>query len=485
MRAFELEPRVLEFFSTPMLQNKNKKLHVTIALIITTMLFFVSCVIHPLGPLDKAPEHQSEKFSGYYPFTWGISTSSLQYEDRAEQPGEKNYFLRDWDLLVQQGKAPVLGSALWSWSHFDKDLEALKKIGVNAYRFSIEWARVEPRPGEYNEEAIARYVEMARKLKESGIEPYVCLWHFTFPAWLVDDKTGKTNWLHPLALSHWNAYVTKMTQALSPYVTYYAPENEPNGQILTAYIVGLWPPNHLVDFSGYKKAMEASVTMFRDAAARIKEIEPHAKILSVEAIPYWYHGPLDPGGMIYNTVEHNAFDHLDKIYDVCDIIGFNYYYSQTAGPLSMLTQSARHGNNFTMMGWRIDPAALGKLIRKIGKRYDKPMMITENGMAGLDEKKRIAYLRDHIEQLQITMAEGYDVRGYFIWSLADNYEWHYGYVPKFGLSTMNPKTFVRELKSSAFYYRDVIKASDKKGVVVPDPASWTKRNSNDQSKKKI
>ncbi len=453
------------------LKTTNYQLSTIAALAIT--VFLSSCVIHPLGPLDKAPDHESKKLTGYRPFAWGISTSSLQYEDRVLEPGEKNYFQRDWDLLVNQGGAPVVGDALFSWSHFDKDLEALKKIGVNSYRFSIEWARVEPEPGQYNEEAIARYVEMARKLKESGIEPYVCLWHFTFPAWLVNSKAKeKTNWLHPLARSHWNAYVTKMTRALAPYATYYAPQNEPNGQILTAYIVGLWPPNHIADFSGYKRAMTASIDMFRDAAARIKEIEPQAKILSVEAIPYWYRGPLDPGGIIYNTVEHDAFDHLDKIYDVCDIIGFNYYYSQTAGPLSMLTQSSRRGNNFTMMGWRIDPAALGKLIRKIGKRYDKPMMITENGIAGLDEKKRIQYLHDHIEQVRMTMEEGYDVKGYFIWSLADNYEWHYGYVPKFGLATMNPKTFVRELKSSAFYYHDVIEASEKENVVVPDPKSW-------------
>ena len=450
---------------------KNHKLRNMTALV--GIFFLSSCALHPLGPLDKAPRHQAEKLTSYRPFAWGISTSSLQYENRDERPGEKDYFQRDWDLLVKKGKAPVVGNALSSWSYFDQDLAALKKIGVNSYRFSIEWARVEPRPGHYNEEAIHRYVEMARKLKEAGIEPYICLWHFTFPAWLVDvGHPGKTNWLHPLARSHWNKYVTKMTRALAPYATYYAPENEPNGQILTAYIIGLWPPNQMFDFQGYRKAMEASVVMFRDAAARVKEIKPDAKIVSVEAIPYWYHGPLDPGGIIYNTVEHDAFDHLDKIYDVCDIIGFNYYYSQVAGPLSMLTHGSRHGTHFTMMGWRIDPAALGKLIRKIAKRYDKPMMIMENGIAGIDEKKRIKYLHDHIEQVKIAMAEGYDMKGYFIWSLADNYEWHYGYVPKFGLAVMNPKTFVRELKPSAYYYRDVIKASEKASRIVPNPKSW-------------
>jgi len=440
--------------------------------IATLALPLGGCAIHPLGPLDKAPRHTAEKLTGYSPFAWGISTSSLQYENRAEKPGDRNYFTRDWDLLVQQGKAPVVGGALYSWSDFNKDLQALKKIGATHYRFSIEWARVEPKPGQYNEEAIQGYVRMCRELKQAGIEPVITLWHFTFPAWLTDSSnSGKTNWLNPIARERWNLYVSKIVRATSPYVTYYAPENEPNGQVLTAYIAGLWPPCHTLDFAGYKAATIASAELFRDAAARIKEIKPSAKVVSVEALPWWRHGPLDPGGLIYNTVMHSNFDHLDRIYDVCDIIGFNYYYSQMAGPLSFLSESYRHGHHFSMMGWRIDPAALGEQIRYVGKRYDKPMMITENGVATLNDKKRISYLHDHIAQIRKTMDEGYDVRGYFVWSLADNYEWHYGYVPKFGLSSMDPKSRDRVLKPSAYYYRKVIRTSNREQKVVPDPAN--------------
>ena len=433
-----------------------------------TVLILSSCAIHPLGPLDKAPKHKAKKDTGYSGFAWGISTSSLQYENRDEQPGDKYYFLRDWDLLVKNGKAPIIGPALDSWTDFDKDLAALKKIGVTHYRFSIEWARVEPHPGMYNEEAIQGYVTMCRKLREAGIEPVVTLWHFSFPAWLTDrHDSKKVNWLNPIARERWNLYVTKMVRATSPYVNYYAPENEPNGQVLTAYIAGLWPPCHTLDFAGYRAATIASADMFRDAAARIKEIKPSAKVVSVEALPWWEHGPLDPGGLIYNTVQHSNFDHLDRIYDVCDIIGFNYYYSQVAGPLSFLSESYRHGNHFTMMGWRIDPKSLGRQIRYVAKRYDKPIMITENGIATLNDKERIKYLHDHIEQIQEAMEEGFDVRGYFVWSLADNYEWHYGYVPKFGLATMDPKTHVRVLKPSGWYYQKVIKSSQDKQKVDP------------------
>jgi beta-glucosidase len=443
-----------------------------LALVSLFSLLLSGCAIHPLGPLDKAPRDVARELTGHAGFAWGISTSSLQYENRAEKPGDKNYFLRDWDLLVQQKKAPVIGPALYTWSDFDKDLTALKKIGVTHYRFSIEWARVEPQPGHYNEKAIQGYVTMCRKLREAGIEPVVTLWHFSFPAWLTDPHdSNKVNWLNPIARERWNLYVTKMVRATAPYVNYYAPENEPNGQVLTAYIVGLWPPCHILDFNGYKAATIASAEMFRDAAARIKEIKPSAKVVCVEALPWWKHGPLDPGGMIYNTVMHSNFDHLDRIYDVCDIIGINYYYSQVAGPLSFFSEAYRHGNDYTMMGWCIDPAALGKQIRYVAKRYDKPMMITENGIATKSEQKRRSYLQDHLAQIRETMDEGYDVKGYFVWSLADNYEWHYGYVPKFGLSTMDPKTRDRVLKPTAYYYRDVIHASQHEHKVVPDPGS--------------
>jgi beta-glucosidase len=440
----------------------------TLLLVASLPVFLAGCAFHPLGPLDKSPRHQAEKLTGYKGFAWGISTSSLQYENRAEKPGEPEYFVRDWDLLVSQGKAPVIGPALYSWSDFDKDVAALKKIGVTHYRFSIEWARVEPQPGYYNEAALRSYVSMCRKLRAAGIEPVVTLWHFSFPAWLTDPKdSNKVNWLHPLARERWNLFVSKVVRATSPFVNYYAPENEPNGQVLTAYIAGLWPPCHTLDFKGYKAATIASAVMFRDAAARIKEIKPSAKVVSVEALPWWSRAPLDPGGLVYNTVMHSNFDHLDRIYDVCDIIGFNYYYSQMAGPLSFLSESYRHGHNFTMMGWRIDPAALGKQIRYVGKRYDKPMMITENGIATTNDQKRIKYLHDHMEQIRETMKEGYDVRGYFVWSLADNYEWHYGYVPKFGLATMDPVTKERVLKPSGYYYHAVIEHSQKEGSVDP------------------
>ena len=415
--------------------------------------------INPLGKFDPTP-----RVSGAIPaptksekFAWGISTASYQYEDPAVKAGTPEYFSTDWDILVSQGKAPPKGNALYSWTAFERDLQALKVIRPTHYRFSIEWARVEPRPGVYNEEAIQGYIRMARELKNLGIEPVICLWHFTFPDWLYDKANpGASNWLHPTVRTRWNAYVEKMVKATAPYTKYYAPQNEPNGQITTAYIVGQWPPAMNLAFGHYWQAIDASTGMFRDAASRIKAIKPTARVLSVEALPWWERAPLDPGGLIYNTMIHGNTDHLDRIYDVCDILGINYYYSQAPGPVSLLAGPSMRGKKFTMMGWRIDPDGLYNEIKRVATRYGKPMMITENGIATRDDAKREWYMQNHLAAIGRAITDGYDVRGYFAWSLADNYEWHYGYTATFGLSTMNPATKVRELKPSAKYFAKTI-----------------------------
>jgi beta-glucosidase len=444
----------------PKSSNSRHRLPAGLAAVATLLL--AGCVnpINPLGKFDPTPK--VAKISPAHPadkFAWGISTASFQYEDPAVTPGQADYFTTDWDVLISQKKAPPRGNALYSWSDFDKDIAALKKIHPTHYRFSIEWARVEPKPGVYNEAAIRGYVEMARRLKAIGVEPVVCLWHFTFPGWLYDHKNpGNSNWLHPLAREHWKAYVTKMVTALAPYAKFYAPQNEPNGQITTAYLVGQWPPAMNLAVGHYWKAIDASTAMFRDCAAIVKKIRPDAKIVSVEALPWWQRAPLDPGGLIYNTMIHGNTDHLDRVYDVCDYLGINYYYSQRPGPVTLLAGPSFRGKHFTMMGWDINPAGLYDEIARVAKRYGKPMMITENGIATTDDAKREWYMDNHLAAIARAIRDGYDVRGYFAWSLADNYEWHWGYKATFGLAHMDPATKDRVLKPSAEKFAATIKS---------------------------
>jgi beta-glucosidase len=423
------------------------------------LLGFPGCVTAPWPPHVSKQQALKNSQVETSPFWWGVSTSAYQTEDRGETKGNPMYFRTDWDIYIDKGGAPKRGNATYSYSQFDKDLALLKQLGVNHYRFGIEWARVEPRPWVWDEAAIQHYVDVARKVRAAGIEPIVCLWHFTFPDWLTDFKhPNRSHWLYPGIDDHWQAYVTKMVAALKPYVRIYAPQNEPNGMLPLSYLGAAWPPVALLDTTGYNRALRASARQFREAAAIIKAQRPDSLVMSVQAIAWWKRSFLwDPTALVYNTMRRIAYDHLDRIQDVCDLIGFNYYYSQNATVEDFFYAGrGEKSENYTQMGWTIDPESLYNLIMDVRKRYGKPMVITENGIGTLNEQKKIKYLRDHVNQMRRSMADGADIRGYFAWTLVDNYEWHEGYKANFGLAVMDPHSGNRQLEPSGEFYHNLI-----------------------------
>jgi hypothetical protein len=213
---------------------------------VMALAFLASCTsFNPLGhdskgPIPRPPRplpHPDTRFA------WGISTASYQYENPDVKQGDKNFFSTDWDIMVSKGGAPKKGNALFSWTQFEKDLAALKKTGVNHYRYSLEWARIEPRMGEFDEEAIDRYVEMARRLKEAGNRARRLPLAFHIPGLALRlEKSQGFKLAPPESPRALACLLDKVLPRLAPHVTYFAPQNEPNGQITTAYIAGQWPP---------------------------------------------------------------------------------------------------------------------------------------------------------------------------------------------------------------------------------------------------
>lgn len=415
-------------------------------------------------PPSYRPPLVSEK-SGKLPqerFWWGTSTSSFQNEDRGVSPGSPWYFQTDWDVYAKEGSAPVRGDkAVFSWTHFNEDLAALEKIGVTHFRFGIEWARLEPKPGQFNEAALAQYVSMARQLRAAGIEPIITLWHFTFPDWLYEGQAkGRSNFLHPDVQEAWRNYVTRVVQAMKPYVRIYVPQNEPNGALQLGWIVGHWPPGLLLRPFAYKRAMRVSADMFRESAAIIRKERPDAVIMGIYSLPDWRRNMLqDPTALVYNIVQRQNFDHLDMVADTMDIIGVNYYYAQDASVVRFLNRG--HGeasSNYTQLGWEIVPEGLYNVLMTVNKRYGKPMVISENGLGTQSEQKAIRYIREHIAQMRRAMNDGADVRGYFPWTLVDNYEWKEGWEGQFGLFSYDPKTKRRILEPTGKWFRAFIQA---------------------------
>ena len=389
-------------------------------------------------------------------FWWGTSTASFQNEDRGMAPDDPMNFRTDWDVFAEEGRTPARGDkAVYSWTRFDLDLKALRELGVSHFRFGVEWARVEPRPGVINEKALARYAGMARQLRAAGIEPVVNLWHFTFPDWLYDKgNKRRANFLHPDAREAWRSHVTRVVRAMKPYVRIYVPQNEPNGALNLGYIAGHWPPGLLLNAFSYKRAMRASADMFRDAAEIIRRERPGSIVMGIYSIPDWHRNHLtDPTALVYNVVQRQNFDHLDMVADSMDIIGVNYYYAQEASLARFLIRGhGERSSDYTQMGWRIVPEGLYNVLTEVHRRYGKPIVISENGLGTQSEQKRIRYLREHIAQMRRAMADGVDVRGYFPWTLVDNYEWKEGWHGQFGLFAFDPENKQRTLEPTGRWF---------------------------------
>ena len=429
--------------------------------LILSMLMVLSGCVLPPKTYVKPASAAKPVMTG--PFWWGTSTASFQNEDRGVPKDSPYYFKTDWDIFAEEGKIPPRGEdATFSWTLFDKDIAALKKIGVNHYRFGIEWGRVEPQPGVFNENAIKQYAEMSRKLKAAGIEPVVTLWHFTFPEWLYNSKKkAQSNFLHPDVEVRWREYVTRMVTALSPSVKVWVPQNEPNGDLYIGYFGGHWPPGLLATPGALKKATNVSVAMFREASAIIKKNDPHALVMGIYSLPDWRRAPgHDPTWAVYNMMQHQNFDHLDRCADTMDLIGVNYYYSQIASARRFIIRpTGEQSSNYTQNGWLIDPEGLHNVLMSVQKRYGKPIVISENGIGTQSEQKKIRYFREHVNQMRRAMVDGVDIRGYFPWTLIDNYEWAEGYAANFGLTYLNPKTKQLVIGPSGEWFRNFIKAN--------------------------
>ena len=395
------------------------------------------------------------------PFWWGTSTAPFQNEDKGCAPGSKWYFKTDWDHFAEEGGAPPRGdNAVFSWSEFDKDLAALKQLGVNHFRFGVEWARVEPRQGEINEAALRQYAEMARKCREAGIEPLVTLWHFTFPDWLYPKDKSKANFLNPDVRSAWQNHVRRVVRATKSDVRIYVPQNEPNGALQLGWIAAHWPPGLLVRPGSYKKAMQVSADMFRDAASIVRKERPDALVMGIYSLPYWKKAKyLDPTRSVYNLMMHQNRDQLDMVADTCDLIGVNYYYSQQASAIRFLFRpSGERNSGYTQLGWEIAPTGLYHVLIDVYGRYHKPIVISENGIGTQSGQKSIRYFREHIAQMRRAMNDGVEVQGYFPWTLVDNYEWTEGWGhAQFGLFSFDKKTHDRIPTPSAIWYAHFIK----------------------------
>lgn len=343
----------------------------------------------------------------------------------------------------------ISGDATGHYNRFVKDFDIAKSLGHNANRFGIEWSRIEPEEGKFNEKEIAHYHKVISALREREIEPVVCLLHFTLPIW-VRDIGGIVSSKFP---DYFTRYVRRVVEEYKDSVTLWITFNEPTGPIIAGYIAGILPPqrkNSLLALRAYKVLAAAH----RKSYKVIHELSPNAQVGFAASLPYlepYSRSPLDK--IACNFADYWFNRHFLKLTKGAnDYLTIQYYdHIKIKFPASGKSEAEKVSD----MGSKLHQKGLYYWLMRL-KKYNLPIYITENGIADAKDKYRAEFIKDAVHYMKKALEADVDLRGYFYWSLTDNFEWNKGFWPRFGLVEIDYKTKERKIRKSAEIYRDII-----------------------------
>ncbi len=350
-------------------------------------------------------------------FFWGTATSAYQVEG-----GIKN----DWseiENINQEYDKYNAGIACDHYNRFEEDFDLAKSMNNNAHRFSIEWTRIEPEEDRFDQNEIEHYRKVILALKQRGLEPFVSLYHWTLPIWFA--KQG--GWLNPKAPEYFARFTEKVVLEYKDLVKFWITLNEPNVYAPNCYLQGVWTPFVKNIFKTIKVAKQL-VKAHKFSFEVIKKIAPNSQA-GLVTNNTWFRG-------IIKIFADYIYNHwfLNKIKNDYDFIGLNHYFTHSLfSAISHLkVRQNMTDNQLTDMGWRIVPEGIYRVLMDL-KKYNKPIYVTENGLADAKDEKRAKFIVDHLRWIHKAIEDGIDVRGYFYWSLLDNFEWDKRFWPKFGL----------------------------------------------------
>lgn len=394
-------------------------------------------------------------------FLWGSATSSHQVEG-----GNHNEW-SEWekhaaDSLGQKANGRVnrenfiSGQACDHYNRFREDFDIAKSLRHNAHRFSLEWSRIEPEEGKFDQEAIMHYRQVLTALRERGLEPFVTIWHWTNPIW-VRDKGG---WENKKTIEYFVRFSKRVAEEYKDLVKFWIPLNEPETYIGVSFVQGRFPPQKTsfrIANKVFKNLMQAHKEVYRT----IKSISPQAQVGASHYALYmdayqdcWYNRILV---RFLRYFRSRRF--WNSLQGYRDFFGLQYYHHDrialSLGGKWGLIEVRNENKVTTDNGWEIYPEGLYYLLKEISK-YKEPIYITENGIADAADTRRADFIKDHVEQVRRAIAEGVEVRGYFYWSLLDNFEWDNGYQARFGLVEVDYKTQARKIRPSAWEYKKMI-----------------------------
>lgn len=378
-------------------------------------------------------------------FLFGAASSAHQVEG--------NNTNSDWWHEEENGKLPKSGQCADHYNRFTEDFSLASSIGLNAMRISIEWARIEPQPGQWDGQAIEHYRQVLQAMKQQGLRRMVTLHHFTLPLWAA-EQGGFTN---RSVIDAFTRYAKYIAEQLGEEIDLWITINEPEVFTYMSSIQGFWPP--------FSKSLVRAFSLFRGLAAAhkgayhaIKTVLPEAQISIAKNNVYnepFKNNFFDRTAVALNNWFSNHW-FLNKIKNELDFIGLNYYFYHS---LTVSWKGIIQKNNLagpkSDMGWRTFPEGIYHLLIDLSEKYNKPLYITENGIANARDDMRQDFIREHLHWTNKAITKGADVRGYFYWSLTDTHEWHDGFNPKFGLIEVDFTTQKRTVRPSANIFKQL------------------------------
>ena len=418
------------------------------------------------------------------PFRWGVATAAHQNEG-----DNTNNQWAAWERQegrIQNGQLSGKATGWWDLAEAAADFDRAADLGLNSLRLSVEWSRIEPEEGVFSATGLRRYHEMIGLLCERGLEPMVTLHHFTDPMWLA----WLGGWENPRVGDYFGRFVARVVDALGDQVHIWCTINEPLVYAYSGYLEGSFPP-------GARSLPRASRVLRRMMLAHGRAYRVIHAAQNDAMVGIAHHMqvmlPAHPGWLLDRYATRLA-DHLangtsltavllgrltppigwgetvPELIDSADYMGLNYYSTVRAtfdptrpaelftrrfldphGELSELTKSGQHFSE-------INPRGMYLALKRLSA-YKKPIYITENGLPDRLDAIRPRFIATHLAEAWRAIQEGADVRGYYHWTLVDNFEWSEGYNLKFGLFEMDPETRARTSRTSAAVYARIAQAN--------------------------
>lgn len=376
-------------------------------------------------------------------FRWGTATAAHQIEG-----GNTNNDWWRWEHTPGSGVAEPSGDACDSWNRWTEDVDVVASLGFDHYRFSLEWSRIEPAPGEFSVAALDHYRRICDALRERGVEPVVTFHHFTIPLWLADMG----GWEARDAVERFARFCHTSASALGSSLGRACTLNEPNVVTTMGYVMGMFPPGR-TDPDAARVVTERLVAAHRAAVGALRSANPGIPVgLTLSMTDYQ---PVEGSELRAERIRETHEDVFLEATDGDDFLGVQTYTRMRIGPDGWVGPEA--GVTVLPMGYELWPHALAACLRRAwqvtGGRV--PLWVTENGIGTDDDAQRIEYVREALVGVLEVMADGIPVQGYTYWSLLDNFEWTFGYGPRFGLVEVDRHTFQRKPKASAAWLASV------------------------------